>query len=126
MARRRRHTQNDYLRLAGVTLSFVLLLYSLSVDSPLSLSQSGFSMLGNAAVGMSAGVAPNPDNTLAAQFAQKEKELDARAGTIDAQSGGTVSGTRMMAFASLCVSMLVLAMVSANFYMDWRRGRAFA
>jgi hypothetical protein len=81
-------------------------------------------MTGSAGVGITAGVAPNPDNTLAAQFAQKERELGAREDTIDARSGGSVSGTRMLALASFVTSMIVLLLVSANFYMDFRRGRA--
>lgn len=127
MAKRKRKTsRNDILRLGGVMVALALFLVSLSVDTPLSLVQSSSSMLGSAGVGVMAGVEPNPDNTLAAQFAQKEKELVAREGTVGAQTGGTVAGTRMLALASFFVSMLVLALVSANFYMDYRRGHALA
>ncbi len=127
MARRSRRTNtNDMLRLGGVTLALVLFLYSASVDSPLSLAQSAASMVGSAEIGMSAGVGENPDNKLAAQFAAKEAELNARAGVLNAASGGSMSGTRALAALSLGTSLIVLMLVSANFYMDWRRGRAFA
>ncbi len=118
--------RNNILRLGGVILALVLFLYSLSVDSPLSLAQSAPAMLGSAVIGMSAGVTANPDNTAAAQIAQKQAELDAREREVGARAGGAISGTRSLAAASLLTSLLVLVLVSANFYMDWRRERAFA
>ena len=129
MAKRKRHTYRDekeVIRRTAIVIALVLFIYATSVASPKVLVQSAASMLGNASVGLSMGVAENPYNTAAAQLAAKQTELDAREALIKAGEGGSVAGTRMLAAGSFIVSILVLVLVALNYYMDWRRDRKYA
>jgi hypothetical protein len=125
MARRTKPAKSEW-RYGATTVALALLLFALSIDTPGTLARSAYAMLGSAGVGMYAAVDPNPDNTLAAQFAQKEAQLNARAAVLGAQEGGSLTGTRMLAAGSFVVSVLVLLLVALNFFMDWRRNRTVA
>jgi hypothetical protein len=72
-------------------------------------------MLGSAVVGVSASVAPNADNTLAAELAQREAELDAR----EAALGGGTSD--VIARYSLMASAALFGLLALNYILDWRR-----
>jgi hypothetical protein len=82
-------------------------------------------MLANASIGMSAGVEANPYNTLAQQLSDKELELQDRETRLLELTKDTNAGTRASywALASLALSIIILVLVGANFYMDWKRGK---
>lgn len=125
MARRKHHynDEKEIVRRTLVVISLALFMYATSVSSPSVLARDAFTMVGTGAVGMYAGVEPNPYNTAAAQLAAKQNELVAREATVDAQTGGSLTGTRVLAAASFCISLIVLVLVSLNYYMDFRRTR---
>ncbi len=79
----------------------------------------------NAVVGVFAGVAENPYNTLAQQLEEKEAELRAREAALDAQSREPVAGGTPFPFGlvSFFLSLGVLVLVALNFLFDWRRTR---
>ncbi len=124
--KRRTHTYKDereIVRRTLVVIALVLFMYATSVSSPSVLARDAVTMVGSGAVGMYAGVEPNPYNTAAAQLAAKQNELALREATVNAQTGGSLTGTRVLAAASFCISLLVLILVSLNYYMDFRRTR---
>ncbi len=126
MARRTKkayHDEKEVIRRTFVVIALVLFMYATSVAPPSTLARDAISMVGAGAVGMTAGVAPNPDNTLAAQFDAKQRELEAREATVGAQIGGSLTSTRVLAAASFCISLIVLVLVSLSYYMDFRRSR---
>ncbi len=123
---RRKHTyadEKEVIRRTVVVIALVLFIYATSIDSPRALVQTAGSMVGSAVVGMSAGVEANPYNKVAAELSQKQSELDAREAALNASPGGSLAGTRGLAAASFCISIIVLILVAANYYMDFRRGR---
>jgi Na+/H+-translocating membrane pyrophosphatase len=125
MAKRKRtyKDEKEIVRRTLVVIALALFMYATSVSSPGVLARDAVSMVGSGAVGMYAGVESNPYNTAAAQLAAKQNELQARESLVDARSGGSLTGTRVLAAASFCISLLVLVLVSLNYYMDFRRGR---
>ncbi len=124
MARRKTYAdEKEVIRRTAIVVALALFIYATSVDSPRMLVQTARSMVGSASIGMSAGVEANPYNTAAAELAAKQTELDAREATVGAQTGGSLTSTRVLAAASFCVSILVLILVALNYYMDFRRGR---
>ena len=129
MAKRKHHTYRDekeVVRRTAIVIALVLFIYATSIASPKVLVRDAGTMLGSATVGMYAGVEPNPYNTAAAELAAKKSELDAREAMVQANEGGSVAGTRMLAAAAFATSVLVLLLVAANYYMDWRRDRRYA
>ncbi len=124
--KRRKHTfkdEREIVRRTLVVIALALFMYATSVSSPGTLARDAASMVGSGAVGMYAAIEANPYNSAAAQLAAKQNELIAREATVDAQTGGSLTGTRVLAAASFCISLLVLVLVSLNYYMDFRRGR---
>jgi hypothetical protein len=75
-------------------------------------------MVGSAIVGVSAAVAQNADNTLAADLAAKEAELAAREAALD-QS--TSPANDALARYSLVASASLFGLLSLNYALDWRR-----
>ena len=129
MARSKKHTYKDekeVIRRTAIVVALVLFMYATSVASPRVLVQTAGSMVGSATIGMSVGVEPNPYNSAAAQLSAKQAELDAREAGLHAAEGGSLTGTRTLAAAAFVTSILVLLLVAGNYYMDWRRYRAFA
>ena len=123
---KKKHTYKDekeIVRRTLVVIALALFMFATSVSSPSVLARDAMSMVGSGAVGMNAGVDANPYNTAAAQLAAKQNELMAREATVDAQTGGSLTGTRVLAAASFCISLIVLVLVSLNYYMDFRRTR---
>lgn len=125
MARRKKtyREEKEVIRRTLVVIALVLFMYATSIDSPKVLTQNTATLVGSAVIGMSAGVPENPYNTAAAQLTAKQDELSAREATVHAQTGGSLTSTRVLAAASFCVSLLVLVLVSLNYYMDFRRSR---
>ncbi len=115
--------EKEVIRRTAIVIALALFMYATSIDSPKVLVNTAASMAGSAVIGMTAGVPANPYNTAAEQLAQKQADLDAREATVAAISGGSLTSTRTLAAASFCVSILVLVLVAANYYMDFRRGR---
>ncbi|MBP9757435.1 MAG: hypothetical protein KBD06_02435 [Candidatus Pacebacteria bacterium] len=129
MARKKKHAFRDEMevvRRMAIVMALVLFIYATSIASPKVLVQDAGSMLGSAVVGMTVGVEPNPYNTAAVQLAAKQNELEAREELLRAQEGGSVAGTRMLAAGAFVTSILVLLLVAANYYMDWKRARRYA
>ena len=127
MARRKKSDdKREAIRRGAMIVAIILFMYAISVDSPARLARSGYSMLGAAVIGVTAGVEPNQYNTLAQQLSDKQKELDAREAALNAQSGGSLVGTRSLAAASFATSVLLLVLVAGNYYLDFRRSRTIA
>lgn len=116
----RRNVRKPPLAMFG--LGVLLLAYSTAAAPPSILTGPASDMLASSIVSMSAGVSPNPDNALAAQFAQKEKELEAREALLqkerEAQSTPTRDPLPMYTFA---LSIVLFVLVLLNYYRDWRR-----
>ena len=127
MKRRKKHDDlTELVRRSAVVFALVLFMYATSVASPRVLVKTASSMLGSATIGMTAGVQENPYNTAAEQLAQKQTELASREATVHAYEGGSLTSTRVLAALSFVISILVLVLVAANYYMDFRRGRRIA
>jgi hypothetical protein len=127
MARKKTHKdEKEVIRRTLVVVALVLFIYATSVDTPGALARTAGSMVGSAVVGMTAGVEPNPYNSAATQLAQKQAELDAREANLNASGDASLTGTRGLAAASFVTSVIVLLLVTANYYMDFRRARKFA
>lgn len=130
MERRRTRTQSKMKgrpRLMQVPLiaAVLLLSFSLYTSSPRTLVATSTDMLSSAVVGLSASVDPNPENTLAAQFAQKEAELQEREAALLRAENPTRSFLSMDSYAlySFILSILLFVLVALNYFFDWRRGR---
>jgi hypothetical protein len=121
------------MRHRGVILGYVTAIWALSVlvlaggDIFSGLRTQG-ALLGNV-IGVSASVPPNEFNSLAAQFAQREKELDARAVALSAREQSIVSELdarqkdRMNSVYSYLFgfTLLLLILVIVNYYLDYHR-----
>ncbi len=107
----------------GVAAAALLLSYSFSFAPPTVVVKSASSMLGSAAVGMSATVDENPFNSLAQQLVNKERELQARESGLDQREIVLDAREAPLAFYSLMLGLAVCLLVLANFYFDWRRSR---
>ena len=98
----------------------VLVLFRISIVGENPLSQLG------TAVGVTVAIAPNPYNTLAEQLKQKEIALQEREQTIqEAESEAQIKsqkGDRTLSYL-LGVGGILLILILANFYLDWRRER---
>lgn len=112
----------------GLVLASSLLAYALSANTYQTLSQATQSFLASASISVSAGVAPNPYNTLAQQLAQEKQRLDAREQQLDQRTQGDVGpsgqGARpvdMWGFYSLIASFALFVLVAINFYYDRKR-----
>jgi hypothetical protein len=80
----------------------------------------------SAVVSLHAAVAPNPDNTLAAQLAAKEAELIAREAALSNTvpvRGSTPSSRDETARYALVASMVSVVLVIAHWIYDIRRSR---
>lgn len=85
--------------------------------SPLTIARVPL-QVGSAVVGVSAAVAPNSDNTLARQLAEKEAELAAREAALDRREG---KSDETEARYSLVASMALFGLLGVNYCLDWRR-----
>lgn len=108
---------------AGLAVAVLLFGYSLVLVPPAALVQDAQHSLAAAAVSISAGVPANPDNTLAQQLQEKAAQLDAQQQHIQ-QLEQSLGGSDQLALYSLLASLVLLLLVAANFYFDWRRSRS--
>ena len=78
------------------------------------------------AASMYASVPANPDNTVAAQLAAKEAELNRREAemTTREHSPSPMSLGEILGASSFFLSLIVLLLVALNFYFDARRGKS--
>lgn len=114
------------LRVAGLSVAALLGGYGIAANGPAFLLSDTQAMLGTASVGTSASIPENPYNTLAQQLkakddalTQREMELESR--TAELQSARSLNDRfGMLSFA---LSIVLLALVGANYYFDYRRDR---
>lgn len=118
-AKRRKKPSATGLNAVGIVAAFAFLIFAFSRNSPALLAQSADSSLAAASMTVSAGVAPNPYNTLAAQLQQKEAQLDQEQNSIQQQS----ASVDMLGVYSLFISIALFVLVAFNFYFDWKRSR---
>ncbi len=119
----RRHS----FQAVGIIASVLLFGYAVTSVSPQTLARTAHTMVASAVVGVAASVDPNPYNTAAVELLAKEEELRAREDAVRAFEERMTGGDRnaeMLALASFAMSVVLAALVGANFYLDWRRGYA--
>lgn len=112
------------LSAVGILVAVPALSYSFYTVPVLQVSQSGVRELADAAVGLSAAVAANPYNTIAAQLDQKAATLNAREADLaklQAQVGDKNAAGTLWGMASFAMSLVLLGLVAFNFYLDMRR-----
>lgn len=117
-------TKVSVVNLSGITVAAVLFGYAVSIVPPSVLAHDVSNSLAAASVSVSAGVPPNPINTLNEQLNQKAAQLDVQQKHIqDLQQtlSATASANDRLGLYSLFASALLLLLVLANFYFDWRR-----
>jgi len=100
----------------------LFLLVALLLSTPAHLASSSRTMLAQV-VGLSAGVIPNSDNMLAAQFAAKEKELAEREAELSSrmQSTSSESLATTIASISLGMSLFLFVLLVTHLIYDRRR-----
>ena len=118
--------RKNAISILGLLIATPVLLYSLSVATPSQYASSAKAMLAGAA-SMSASVAENPYNTLAAALAKKEAELNDREAQLallkaKADAQGPTAG-EIFGVSSFFISLLLLLLVVLNFYYDMKRNR---
>jgi len=103
------------------------LLYTLSFGTPGQYAKSAEGMFASAA-SMSAAVPANPYNTLAAQLAEKEAQLNEREAAVAAGSVNTAANNlslgEILGASSFFISIILLILVAMNFYFDAKRGKS--
>ncbi len=107
---------------ACFVLAAVLFSYSILSEAPEKLASSSSSMLADALVSISASVAPNPDNTVAAELQKKQDELDVRQKNIDILEKRATT-VNAYALYSFLISIALFILVAFNYFFDWRRAR---
>lgn len=109
------------VNLFGVAAAALLLSYSFSFAPPAVIVRDASAMLGSASVGIGASVEANPYNTLAAQLLEKENQLKDREVMLDQREFVLDVRETPLAVYSFIIGLVLCALVSANFYYDWRR-----
>lgn len=127
MARRtHRQPRISAVNIAGLTVFVALLSYSVVLVAPSVFAGNEASSMAAASVSIDAGVAANPDNTAAQQLKEKAAQLDVQQQHIQQLQQSLNESLRArdsLGLYSLISSALLLLLVSANFYFDWRRSR---
>ena len=114
------------INIVALSLAGVLFGYSASVSPVQNLLPTAHIMLASAVVSISAGVAPNPDNTLQKQLLDQKAALDARESKLAMREQSSTippSVDNSIALYSFALSLLLLILVGVNFYFDWARSR---
>lgn len=109
------------LNTLGLLVALPFFAYGLMVLEPAGVSHGISDMFANASVAVTAGVDPNPYNSVAAQLQEKERMLNEREAQL-ANSSHSSSEPDSLALWSLLVSSALFVLVALNFYLDWRRG----
>lgn len=117
-----RHVRHP-IHLAGLITSIGALTVVMSLTTTTQLWDTAKIMTASATVGAVASVEPNPDNTLAQQFAEKERMLAEREVQIAQleQAQRSLSSSDMLALSSGILSFVLLILVGLNFYFDFHR-----
>jgi hypothetical protein len=105
--------------LLGLLVAIGGLYYGVDTFGPGLLAARGEVFVASAAVSISAAIPANPDNTLAQQLREKQEALDARERSLGTQSSGSTD----WGFRAFALSVLLLILMFANFYLDMRRAR---
>ena len=114
----------QHLHLLGLSASVLSLLVIFSLTTPGHVFQTAQIMTASAIVGVTAGVAPNPDNTLAQQLEERERALherEAQVARMEGENQTHTSSNDILALSSVVLSGVVLVLVGVNFYLDTRR-----
>jgi hypothetical protein len=111
--------------LAGIWALSVLILAGGDIFSGVRIQAEGLASV----IGVSAAVPPNEFNTLAAQFAQREKELDAREMALSAREQSLLSELdsrqkdrmRTVYLYLFGFTLVLFLLVLVNYYLDYHR-----
>lgn len=128
MRKRPTKKKKSSISVSAVALAIAapLFVYALVLVPPAMLAHNVRAALTATAVGASAGVDPNPINTLAAQLKDKETSLDQREQVLSQLENEIIaknSSNNTIAFISLGGSLLLFLLVGLNFYLDTKRRR---
>ncbi len=112
-----------FLRTSALTLSLVLLFVS-GILSPVTQQLSSDTGLYLAsAIGIKAAVAPTEINILAAQLAERDKELTQREIAIDLKEAKTAIMPDLATFILSIAVFVLLVLMVLNYALDYRRSR---
>ncbi len=114
------------VNMIALAVAVPLFAYAFFLVPPMTLAHDMRATLTATAVGATAGVDPNPINTLAQQLKEKETSLDQREqvlSQIEERIVAKNSSNNMIAFMSLGGSLLLFLLVGLNFYLDTKRHR---
>jgi hypothetical protein len=125
MRRRANSRSSEFVNALGLTIAIAACAYALIVGTPEDLAHSAAESLAAASVSISAGVAPNAENTLAAELTEKERQLTAREDALTQREASVSSenpwGANALGLYSLIASIALFILVGLNFYFDRRR-----
>lgn len=119
----RRHKRRTWGMYAPGVLAALLLSYSAFHGVPGEVAHSGIHMVANV-VGTTASVPVTPENTIAAQLAEREISLDEREGALSVRERRQLIRENALPFASFVASVMLAILVAVNFVLDYRRSRA--
>jgi flagellar basal body-associated protein FliL len=124
-------SQSTRMRYVGILIALVVLvqmgMHNITLGA---LAFSAYQNLANVS-SLSASVLPNPYNSLAMQFEQKEQELNARAQELSAEEAAlndriTAESKKQWLLISVLIGLVILLLVLLvlNFYFDIKREEA--
>lgn len=119
----KKHRASPAINAIGLVLAVALLAFGLAKNPPARIGEAADRSLAAAMVSISAGVAPNPDNTLAQELQTQAQQLQAQEKAAQ-QRASAQSPLDSLGLYSLLASLALLFLVGANFYFDWKRQRA--
>lgn len=114
------------IKLIFLAVFFGVFMYSVASVSFATVAKGSENLFANAVVGVFAGVAENPYNSLAQQLQEKEDELAAREAALATKELSNESTNSLFGSLggwSLFVSSILLILLLVNFYFDIRRSR---
>ncbi len=120
----RRHKRRTWGMYAPGALAALLLSYSAFHGVPGEVAQNGIHMVANV-VGATASVPVTPENTIAAQLAEREMSLDDREVLIAERERSQAFRENALPVASFVASLILAILVGVNFALDVRRSRRF-
>lgn len=113
------------VNIVALSIAVPLFVYALILVPPVVLVRSASAMLATA-VGASASVPANPDNSLVQQLKEKESLLDQREQYVvqrEREVAAQDAAGNTIASISLAGSLILFLLVGLNFYLDTRRRR---
>ena len=116
------HKRIGYINATALLIASLLFGFAVLTSTPDSLRENMHDTL--AAVGVSLSVVPNQYNTVAQQLDAKAAQLNQQEAQLNARtqvSNVQITTNNRYGFYSLCMSAVLLVLVSLNFYFDYRR-----